>query len=133
MRMKAKMRVNDLSPGYLATLNRVAAEYIDAQIASYLAKLKYKLARRVCAAVCLHLNDIYGFGQVRCHRAVEALGEILNGVTEDVYVRGEVDPEGQDKLLDSMIAELHERGVEMVIQGDPIYGKTKSCEDSAET
>ena len=103
--MKAKIRGHNLPTQRQSDLEKAARQFIDDYIDDYIKKLQYKLSRRVTFALCLILSDQHGFGQKRCQRAVEGIGEILNGVAEDVYDRNEIDPEGRDKMLDNMDAE----------------------------
>ena len=54
-------------------------------------------------------------------------------MAEDVYDRNEIDPEGRDKMLDNMDAELMDRGIYITIQGDPVYGEKRKRPASAGT
>lgn len=131
--MKAKIRGHNLPAQRQSDLEKAARQFIDDYIDDYIKKLQYKLSRRVTFALCLILSDQHGFGQKRCQRAVEGIGEILNGVAEDVYDRNEIDPEGRDKMLDNMDAELMDRGIYITIQGDPVYGEKRKRPASAGT
>ncbi|MBQ7333859.1 MAG: hypothetical protein IJW95_00100 [Clostridia bacterium] len=131
--MKAKIRGHNLPTQRQSDLEKAARQFIDDYIDDYIKKLQYKLSRRVTFALCLILSDQHGFGQKRCQRAVEGIGEILNGVAEDVYDRNEIDPEGRDKMLDNMDAELMDRGIYITIQGDPVYGEKRKRPASAGT
>lgn len=131
--MKAKIRGHNLPTQRQRDLEKAARQFIDDYIDDYIKKLQYKLSRRVTFALCLILSDQHGFGQKRCQRAVEGIGEILNGVAEDVYDRNEIDPEGRDKMLDNMDAELMDRGIYITIQGDPVYGEKRKRPASAGT
>lgn len=131
--MKAKIRGHNLPTQRQSDLEKAARKFIDDYIDDYIKKLQYKLSRRVTFALCLILSDQHGFGQKRCQRAVEGIGEILNGVAEDVYDRNEIDPEGRDKMLDNMDAELMDRGIYITIQGDPVYGEKRKRPASAGT
>lgn len=131
--MKAKIRGHNLPPERQSDLEKAARQFIDDYIDDYIKKLQYKLSRRVTFALCLILSDQHGFGQKRCQRAVEGIGEILNGVAEDVYDRNEIDPEGRDKMLDNMDAELMDRGIYITIQGDPVYGEKRKRPETAGT
>jgi hypothetical protein len=131
--MKAKIRGHNLPTQRQSDLEKAARQFIDDYIDDYIKKLQYKLSRRVTFALCLILSDQHGFGQKRCQRAVEGIGEILNGVAEDVYDRNEIDPEGRDKILDNMDAELMDRGIYITIQGDPVYGEKRKKPASAGT
>ncbi len=131
--MKAKIRGHNLPTQRQSDLEKAARQFIDDYIDDYIKKLQYKLSRRVTFALCLILSDQHGFGQKRCQRAVEGIGEILNGVAEDVYDRNEIDPEGRDKMLDNMDAELMDRGIYITIQGDPVYGEKRKKPASAGT
>lgn len=131
--MKAKIRGHNLPAQRQSDLEKAARQFIDDYIDDYIKKLQYKLSRRVTFALCLILSDQHGFGQKRCQRAVEGIGEILNGVAEDVYDRNEIDPEGRDKMLDNMDAELMDRGIYITIQGDPVYGEKRKRPASAAT
>lgn len=131
--MKAKIRGHNLPTQRQSDLEKAARQFVDDYIDDYIKKLQYKLSRRVTFALCLILSDQHGFGQKRCQRAVEGIGEILNGVAEDVYDRNEIDPEGRDKMLDNMDAELMDRGIYITIQGDPVYGEKRKRPASAGT
>lgn len=131
--MKAKIRGHNLPTQRQSDLEKAARQFIDDYIDDYIKKLQYKLSRRVTFDLCLILSDQHGFGQKRCQRAVEGIGEILNGVAEDVYDRNEIDPEGRDKMLDNMDAELMDRGIYITIQGDPVYGEKRKRPASAGT
>lgn len=131
--MKAKIRGHNLPTQRQSDLEKAARQFIDDYIDDYIKKRQYKLSRRVTFALCLILSDQHGFGQKRCQRAVEGIGEILNGVAEDVYDRNEIDPEGRDKMLDNMDAELMDRGIYITIQGDPVYGEKRKKPASAGT
>lgn len=131
--MKAKIRGHNLPTQRQRDLEKAARQFMDDYIDDYIKKLQYKLSRRVTFALCLILSDQHGFGQKRCQRAVEGIGEILNGVAEDVYDRNEIDPEGRDKMLDNMDAELMDRGIYITIQGDPVYGEKRKRPASAGT
>ena len=131
--MKVKIRGHNLPAQRQSDLEKAARQFIDDYIDDYIKKMQYKLYRRVTFALCLILSDQHGFGQKRCQRAVEGIGEILNGVADDVYDRNEIDPEGRDKMLDNMDAELMDRGIYITIQGDPVYGEKRKRPASAGT
>lgn len=131
--MKAKIRPHNLPQDRQGELEKAARQFMDDHIDEYIKKLQYKMSRRVTFALCLILSDQHGFGQKRCQRAVEGIGEILNGVAEDVYDRNEIDPEGRDKMLDAMDAELMDRGIYITIKDDPVYGEKRKRPASAGT
>lgn len=123
--MKAKIRPANLPQARKNDLDKVARQYISEQIDEYSRDLKWKMTRRVVCSVALVLSDQYGFGEKRIRRAVEGITEILAGVSEDVYGKGEIDPAGVDKVADNMMAELLDRGIHIAFEGDPLYD---SCE-----
>ncbi len=123
--MKAKIRPANLPQARKNDLDKVARQYISEQIDEYSRDLKWKMTRRVVCSVALVLSDQYGFGEKRIKRAVEGITEILAGVSEDVYDKGEIDPAGVDKVADNMMAELLDRGIQLAFEGDPLYD---SCE-----
>ena len=119
--MKAKIRPHNLPAAQRSELDRAAREYIMQEVDAYSKKLQWMLTRRMVYAVCLALSDQYGFGSKRCQRVVEGAVEIIGGVSEDVYKKGEIEPDGVDKAADNMLAELADRGIKIVIEGDGLY------------
>lgn len=119
--MKAKIRPHNLHLQERQKLDRVATEYVDMKIDEYMRGFKYKLSRRLTCALCLALNDQHGFGSKRCEWVVKGVAEIINGVSDDVYDKNELDPEGRDKMVDNMMDELDDRGIYLVFEDDPMY------------
>lgn len=119
--MNVKIRPHNLSSAQKGELNRAAREYILQEVDAFEKNLKWKLTRRMVYAVCLALSDQYGFGSKRCQRVVEGAIEIISGVSEDVYERNEIEPNGVDKAADNMAAELADRGIMIVFTGDDLY------------
>lgn len=127
--MKAKIRPANLPQARKSDLDKVSRQYIAEQIDEYSAGLKWKLTRRTVLAVALVLSDQYGFGEKRIKRAIDGLTEILAGVSEDVYDKGEIDPAGVDKVVDNMLAELADRGIHIAFEGDPLYDSLEKVEE----
>lgn len=119
--MRVKIRPHNLSKDRRDFLDDVSREYVDMKINEYMGKLTYKLARRVSLALCLALNDNYGFGAKRTEWIVGGIYEIINGVAADVYDKNELDPEARDKMVDNMMQELDDRNIFIVFNGDPAY------------
>ncbi len=130
--MKVKIRPHNLPAAQRGELERAAREYIAQELEAYSKKLKWILLRRMVYAVCLALSDQYGFGSKRCQRVVDGAVEIITGVSEDVYRKGEIDPDGVDKAADNMLAELADRGIEIVIEGDDLYDDTRKINERKE-
>lgn len=121
--MKARIRPHNLPEARKDALREAAKEYIRENLQAVDDRLKLTYNRRITLALCLVLNDQYNFGARRVWKAVMGLGEILNGICDEVYdPRDADDPEGPDKAADAMIAELADRGIYVQIDGDPIYG-----------
>ncbi len=121
--MKAKIRPHNLAPEHKKELNKAAREYIRENLTAVDNRLKLTYTRRITTALCLVLNDQYNFGARRVWRAVMGLGEILDGICDEVYSkRDEDDPNGPDRAVDAMILELADRGIYVQLDGDPIYG-----------
>ena len=127
--MKARIRGANLPQSTRGELNKAAREYIAEQIDEYSRGLKWKLTRRTVLAVALVLSEQYGFGEKRIKRAVEGMTEILAGVSEDVYDKGEIDPDGVDKVADNMAAELLDRGIRIAFEGDPLYDSSEKIRE----
>lgn len=130
--MKVKIRPHNLPAAQRGELERAAREYIAQELEAYSKKLQWMLTRRMVYAVCLALSDQYGFGSKRCQRVVEGAVEIITGVSEDVYRKGEIDPDGVDKAADNMLAELADRGIKIVIEGDDLYDDTEKIDKRKE-
>lgn len=131
--MKAKIRPHNLPQSRQNELDRVAREFVDDRIDEYMKKIFYKLNRRLSFALALNLNDKLDFDEKQCQNAIEGINEILHGVAEDVYDKNELDPEGRDKMVDAMDAELIDRGIHITIIGDPVYGTKREKPASAAT
>lgn len=130
--MKVRIRGSNLAPWQKGELDRAAREYFAGQVDGYVKKLQWRLTRRTILAVCLTLSDKFDFGSKRCQRVVEGLIEILSGVADDVYDRGEIDPDGVDKMADNMAAELADRGIVIAIAGDPWYDEIAKIKERKE-
>lgn len=121
--MKAKIRPHNLPAERKDALREAAKEYIRENLDAVDQRLKLTYCRRITLALCLVLNDQYNFGARRVWKAVMGLGEIMDGICDEVYSpRDADDPNGPDKAADAMIAELADRGIYVQLDGDPIYG-----------
>lgn len=121
--MKAKIRAHNLPEERKDALREAAKEYIRENLDAVDQRLKLTYTRRITLALCLVLNDQYNFGARRVWKAVMGLGEILDGICDEVYSpRDADDPEGPDKAADAMMVELADRGIYVQIDGDPLYG-----------
>lgn len=130
--MNVKIRPANLPEIRRKQLDKVAVEYIESRIEGYTKELQWRMTRRVIAGVCLMLSDQYDFDSDQCQAAVEGLCEILSGVAEDVYDRGEIEAFGADKMVDNMLLELSDRGIEIALHGDPLYDDLSKIKERKE-
>lgn len=121
--MKAKIRAHNLPEERKDALDKAAREYIRKHLQETDEGFKMTYNRRITLGLCLVLNDQYNFGAKRIWKAVMGLGEILNGICDEVYRPREMyGPEDPDKVADAMMVELADRGIYVQIDGDPLYG-----------
>ena len=121
--MKAKIRAHNLPDKRKDALDKAAREYILKHLQETDDGVKTTYNRRITLGLCLVLNDQYNFGAKRIWKAVMGLGEILNGICDEVYRPREMyGPEDPDKVADAMMLELADRGIYVQIEGDPLYG-----------
>lgn len=121
--MKAKIRAHNLPEERKSALDKAANEYVIKHLQETDEGFKMTYNRRITLGLCLVLNDQYDFGARRIWKAIMGLGEILNGISEEVYRPREMyGPEEPDKVADAMMLELVDRGIYVQIEGDPLYG-----------
>lgn len=121
--MKSKIRPHNLPEKRKDELDKASREYIKKNLQATEDRMKRTYTRRITLGLCLVLNDQYSFGALKTWRAVVGLGEILDGICDEVYsLRDEDDPNGPDRAADAMIKELADRRIYVQLEGDPIYG-----------
>lgn len=114
--MKAKIRACNLSEKQKSALDEAVKEYVSQNARQFEDEIKFRIIQNTLAAVCLALNDQYGFGAKRIQRLVEGVIEILGGNAEDVYKGHKRDAPGENAMLDAMLDELDDRGIHIVVQ-----------------
>lgn len=119
--MKAKIRPHNVSGAVKDEWEAAKRAYILKAADEYAKYLQWKLTRRMICAVALTLSDKFGFGTERIRRVIEGYMEIIAGVGNEVYDPREIEPDGADKAVDAMMAELIDRGIEIVFGGDKYY------------
>lgn len=87
----------------------------EAYVESYWHEVRAAINDRYFYAMALALSDVFGFGEKRVIRALNAVGEIVIGYGDETYTPKERRDMLTDikKMADNMRQELEKRGIDL--------------------
>ena len=97
------------------SLNDAQKKICEAYVLDYWDKLRAAISDRYFYAMALAINDVYGFGEKRVLRAVNAFAEIVIGYSEETYTPKEKRERAEDMaaMAENMRQELLKRGIDL--------------------